>query len=500
MKLKESITSNSVKLIDLYNKIESGALETGPDFQRKLVWKKQHKYAFIDTVLSNYPFPEIYIASAEMDIDNLRAKEVVVDGQQRLTTIVDYIKSRGDFAGQKKITSFDNLGIEDKRAFLNYAITVKDLKDIGEENIKEVFKRINSTNYQLNSNEILNAEYGGGEFSMFCKQLADKEFIPTIDQTDIVLGSEIKDLVNTFFEANEVFSGNDKSRMFDVQFLMLIISTIMEGAYYSRSAKINQYLKEYNSEFANYKSPLDKLLNSISIINKLHFSKDSYWFNKANLFSLLVELSKVKEENLDLENLEINLLDLEKKVDIYFNDEDISMITEDERKFFEVSRQGSNGLSEREHRGKVLKDLINKSKLVDDGNEEESLKIKNQNYLKANGIDYASLIPTSTGLKKGIMDAISNVRKFLKENLIHDYEAQEFGPESKVTIDGKFVGEDEQMTHISLYRANGRGDFRIWFTGLDNFVDAGDELALILKNDSLLVLNLNKHDYSVILG
>ena len=63
MKLKESIPSNSLKIIDLYNKIESEFLDISPDFQRKLVWKKQHKYAFIQTILLNYPFPEVYIAS-----------------------------------------------------------------------------------------------------------------------------------------------------------------------------------------------------------------------------------------------------------------------------------------------------------------------------------------------------------------------------------------------------------------------------------------------------
>jgi len=74
MKLKESIPSNSVKIIELYNKIDSEILDTSPDFQRKLVWKKQHKYAFIDTILLNYPFPEVYIASSIMDLENLKWK------------------------------------------------------------------------------------------------------------------------------------------------------------------------------------------------------------------------------------------------------------------------------------------------------------------------------------------------------------------------------------------------------------------------------------------
>ena len=205
MKLKNSIPSNSVKLIDLYNKIISGSLITGPDFQRKeLVWKKQHKYAFIETILLNFPFPEVYIASTDLDLNELKTKEVVVDGQQRLTTIVDYIQGRNDFSIQKSITQFDNLEEQEKRDFLNYLITVKDLKDLGQDNIKEVFKRINSTNYSLNSNEVLNAEYGGGEFAIFCKMLADKNYNPTVNETGIVINPEVRLHINTFFENSAV--------------------------------------------------------------------------------------------------------------------------------------------------------------------------------------------------------------------------------------------------------------------------------------------------------
>ncbi|NCP83469.1 MAG: DUF262 domain-containing protein [Bacteroidetes bacterium] len=118
MKLKSSIPSNSVKLIDLYNKIVSGNLITGPDFQRKkLVWKKQHKFSFIETILLNFPFPEVYIASDDLDLNELKTKEIVVDGQQRLTTIVDYIQEKNDFKNQKQIKSFDELEDIEKKDF-----------------------------------------------------------------------------------------------------------------------------------------------------------------------------------------------------------------------------------------------------------------------------------------------------------------------------------------------------------------------------------------------
>lgn len=491
MKLKSSIPSNSVKLIELYNKIVSGTLITGPDYQRKLVWKKQHKYSFIETILLNFPFPEVYIASSDMDLATLQSREVVVDGQQRLTTIVDYIKGSGDFEKQTKVQAFDDLSIDEKREFLNYLITVKDLKDIGSDKIKEVFKRINSTDYSLNSNEILNAEFGGGEFALFCKLLADKRYEPTEKETDILIEDGLRSKITSFFERNQVFSENDIRRMFDSQYIMLIACTILEGGYFGRSSKINYYLEKYNFEFNSYKDLLLKIENSINIIDKLNFSKDSYWFNKANLFTLMVELNAVNETNINTDKLEHLLINLENKVDIYFNgdEQEMKLLSSDETKYFEVSRHGSHELSAREHRGKVVKEIIQQA-------------IPEPKNILLSKIDHAILIPTNTGLTKSIMDATSSVRNFLLKNAIHDYENQEYGPTHKKKVDAQFIQENltTTPTEASLYRSNGRGDYRIWFSELKTFAESNDELVLIVLDNKLSILNITKFEYSEFLN
>jgi hypothetical protein len=500
MKLKDSIPSNSLKIIDLYNKIDSGLLDTAPIFQRKLVWKKQHKYAFIQTILFNYPFPEIYIASSEMDVTRLKSLEIVVDGQQRLNAIVDYIKGINDFQNQTKLIPFDDLEIDVKKEFLNYSVTVKDLKNIGMETIKEIFKRINSTDYSLNSNEVLNAEFGDGEFAMFCKQLIDRDFNPTLNETDIIVAPETKKIICDFFIDNKIFSDNDIKRMFDVQYIMLLSATILEGHYFGRSNRINYYLEKYNANFELNKLILEKLVSAVGAISDLKFSEKSYWFNKANLFILIIELSKIDLRYLDLKVLESKLLELEKKVDIYFTDEDISIVNDNERKYFEFARQGSHELTAREHRGKLISDVIAESTMKAVAISSDNLIDNNLKILSEKKISYAVLTPTVTGLKKHIMDAVSDVRDFLKENLFHNYESQEFGPDNKAKLNAKYlVASVEKDVEISLYRSNGRGDYRIWFTNLNEFAEPKDELAIINKNDIIYVLNLTKHDYSGVL-
>lgn len=501
MKLKESIPSNSVKIIELYNKIEHGALDTSPAIQRKLVWKKHHKYAFIETILMNLPFPEVYIASAEMDVEKLQSKEIVVDGKQRLTSICDYIKGKNDFQNQKKIKPFEDLSTDEKRDFLNYLVTVKDLKDINPDLIKEIFKRINSTEYSLNAVEKTNAVYGDGEFFIFCKQVVYSDYEPTSDETDIVLIPNVKNELNSFFLENDIFNDNDKSRMFDVQYIMLIVSTFLEGDYYIRSLKISDYLEKYNDSFTTYERPLNLLLKSIRAIKKLGLSKLSYWFNKANLFTLIIELSKVNTEHLDSQKLELLLLDLENKVDIYFSDGDSANITEEEKKYFEVARQGSHEKAARIHRGKVISGLINNALNTVPVNSGLSLVQSRIELLTQKGILFTTIQPTETGLKKFIMDSTSPIREFLKVNKLHDYSIQDNGPQNKVHIPAKYILENEvEDLTISLYKANHRGDARIWLKQLDKFAKPNDLIAIILKNAQVYILNITQLEIETLEG
>lgn len=493
MKLKESIPSNSVKIIELYNKIDSGMLDTSPDFQRKLVWKKQHKYHFIETILLNYPFPEIYIASSDIDVETLKSKEIVVDGKQRLTTIVDYIKGINDFEKQIRVLPFEKLSTDEKKDFLNYLVTVKDLKDLKKELITEIFQRINSTEYSLNSIEKTNAEYGDGEFAVFCKQIIDSSYNPTEEMTDIILNKDVKLKLNSFFSQNNIFSDNDISRMYDNQYVMLIVSTMLEGAYFSRSIKIKDYLKKYNNSFELYQKPLEELEKAIDVISRLGISERSYWFNQANLFTLIIELSKVNTSTLDLEKFELALLAMENKVSNYFNEEDLDNISADERKYFEVARQGSHEKAARIHRGTVISNIIKFCLDYSDAPEEVSFLDRRFDILNKKNIRYVTIEPTQTGLEKGIIDATIPIRNFFKEIGLHKYEDQGYGQEHKKIIDGVFILKDStQNVKLSLYRANGRGDARIWITGLPDYSNPNDTIAIIFKENNLYIINLSQ--------
>lgn len=259
------------KVSELYKSIKSKNLILQPDFQRRFVWNNKHKENFIDTILSGYPIPEIYIAQRGINIDTIEAEEVVVDGQQRLNTIIEYIdESEDSEIFGKCVKKYRTLTKTEKKDFLNYLLIVRDLGDIEEDDIKEVFRRINSTQYSLNAVELHNAIYDG-------------EFITTA-----------KEILEEFkVDELEFFSESQISRMDDLLFVLLIMSTIQEGGYFANDKYIEKYVSEYNEQFIEKDKIKEKMRSVFVYIDKLNLKRDSLWMRKSCYFTLFIEIYKV---------------------------------------------------------------------------------------------------------------------------------------------------------------------------------------------------------------
>ncbi len=341
-KLQDSITATNKSIIDLYKKIKSNSLILRPSFQRKLVWRKNHKFNFIQTILDNFPFPEIYISTGDINTATMSETEIVVDGQQRLSTIRDYIDGIGDFENQKTIIPFDKLGENEKKVFLSYKVIVRELGLLDEEVVKDIFQRINSTEYSLNQMEKINSSYNNNEFLIFSKKLLDNCYKDA--------DSEFS-MISCFFEKNNIFTDNDIRRMLDLQFIMLIIISLEIG-YFNRTSEINNFLEKYNESFDIADKIQKELLYIINFINDLSIDSESYWLNKANIFSLIIELSKI-----NLNTLDKNLV--KEKLDFYENlyqNED----TNDKQflKYMEVAKEAVNDKKSRIIRGEFLQNLL----------------------------------------------------------------------------------------------------------------------------------------------
>ena len=144
--IKPLITNPTVA--DINKQFNQRELTLRPDFQRKFVWTHEHQEEFIDTVLKGLPFPEIYVCEDKVDIRNMRTTRSVIDGQQRLTSLRNYIEGKHD-EHLTKIPNYRELTNTQKQEFLSYQIVMRDIGKVDEETMREIFRRINLTKFKL---------------------------------------------------------------------------------------------------------------------------------------------------------------------------------------------------------------------------------------------------------------------------------------------------------------------------------------------------------------
>lgn len=365
-KLDASIPANNSKIIELYNKMKVGQISINADYQRKLVWKKQHKFDFIDTILRNYPFPEIYLAPGSLDQEKLILVDEIVDGQQRLTTIQNYINGVDVFSLPRlPIKRFNELNPTEKGSFLNYEVSIRYLKNVSPAQVRDIFQRINKTDYALNSIERLHAQWGESEFICFCKQVVEREF--ESEAVQYIIESTKRSTFLDFFHGGEddgsVFSPGDNSRMLATQYIMTLVATLDYGEYFARNEKVNHYITSFNDAFPQAAGIEDRLFKIVNFIKTLSITRDSRWFNKANLFTIFIELDKFDLESIDSQKLSqvLNNFDRRALFGELGLDENDEKLSPEEQKYLDYAREAVNQKAARDYRGAFMKSLFSAS-------------------------------------------------------------------------------------------------------------------------------------------
>lgn len=337
-------TATNRRTRELLTQIWKGTLEPRPEFQRRLVWSNKDKCAFLETVLLNFSFPEIYVAAGEVDVETGEAKEMSVDGQQRITTLFQYFTASPDLKLIKTLKPYAELATEEKERFLQYEVVVRDLGKVGIEQIREVFRRINATRYALNAMEIHNARYEG-ELKACVEELAQRPF----------------------FEIHRIFSGTEVRRMQDTRFLLTVVVTLL-SAYFNRDDEIEDWLKRYNDEFSHGPEVQKELDQVLAFIEAMSLPSTSRAWKKADLFTLLVELHRILFRD------KVNLLPriVAERLQKFYQDVDnFSETTTQERdpesdryykrvaNYYKAALQATNDRGSRIARGEAIREVLN---------------------------------------------------------------------------------------------------------------------------------------------
>jgi len=171
------IQHTDFKVSDFLSWQKAGSLELSPSFQRRPVWSKGAKSFLIDTVVRGFPMPVIFLRSVPSDSVRFEPMRQVVDGQQRIRTLISFVapelltdlnEDRDTFTVRRNHNRelagrlFSQLDGEIQQRILDYDFSVHVFpSDTDDREILQVFARMNATGVKLSAQELRNAEFFG---------------------------------------------------------------------------------------------------------------------------------------------------------------------------------------------------------------------------------------------------------------------------------------------------------------------------------------------------
>ena len=324
-------TATNKKVRELLKSMRDGSLIPRPEFQRRLVWTAKDKDKFIESVVKGYPFPEIYICNGEVDTETGEGTQLLVDGLQRISTLNEYFAGQNDFSHVLTVP-YRELVQNEKEKFLEYNVVVRDLGQLSKEQIIEVFRRLNSTQYTLRDMEINNAIYDGA-LKKFCEKISE---LP-------------------FFDEHRVFSASDRKRMGDVSFCLSLLGTMMIG-YFNRDSEHERLLSRFNETFPDEDDFAIRFQKTLDFIDECGFEDKSRIWKKADFFSAFVELEgAIHADDIELDPSEV----LETLNTFYLSvDSDAEERTEIAAAYYKSALQASNDRNNRLRRGLIIGGII----------------------------------------------------------------------------------------------------------------------------------------------
>ena len=169
---------------DLYRLYEADQLDISPEYQRDLVWSSSDQTRFIDSLTKQLPIPSMCIS-----LDYKTERRQVVDGLQRMSSIIRFLSDRrwrlsnlSDIDQKIANKTVDYIIREHKEIFArveNTAVPVTVLRcDLSKRSHQEylftIFHRLNTGGLKLTNQEIRNCIYTG-PFNRLLKKIASSE-------------------------------------------------------------------------------------------------------------------------------------------------------------------------------------------------------------------------------------------------------------------------------------------------------------------------------------
>lgn len=257
------IRNESIQL--LYNWYRSGKFLVNRKYQRKLVWTLEEKQNFINSIAHSYPIPLFLLANLEKDSSLCYE---IIDGMQRLEAIFSFLNGEysveiGDDGGyfdletMAETKALMDIGELTQRrpvlsrntcvAIANYPMPLS-ITGFEDDEIEEIFRRINATGRQLSSQDLRQAG-ATGAFSNVVRKISTEirrdsspsDILPLAKMREISLASSDLpygiDLRKVFWVEQQIITVRNMRLSRDEELISYLLIYILLGPTVSPTAR-----------------------------------------------------------------------------------------------------------------------------------------------------------------------------------------------------------------------------------------------------------------------
>lgn len=247
---------------------DAGTLLLQPDYQRREVWGDAARVMLIDSILNDIPMPKIFVSKA---IKDMRTYRSVIDGQQRIITVLSYLNDgfrlKGPYSGPYDGKKFSELPREVQDEILLYSIDFNEASGLPPDELREVYSRVNKYLVPLNRQELRKADFPG-EFLRISEELAN---LDSLDDMGL-------------------FNATARRRSLDVEYVSELLAAQLRGISDKKDA-IDECCRDYAAwpevESAAARTEFEGVIADIAkIFDSTYPMKKTRWKQKADFYSI----------------------------------------------------------------------------------------------------------------------------------------------------------------------------------------------------------------------
>lgn len=242
--------------------------------------------------------PKIFVSSV---IKNSRVYRIVVDGQQRISAILSFLNNDfsllAPYEGPFLNFRFSDLPKDVQEMILQYRIDFNEAVEYTEEELREIYSRLNKYSLALTKQELRRADFPG-------------VFLDLAEELAIV----------DFLEDAKLFTVANRRRLADVEFISEILAGLIAGPQNKKEELDSFYLKYAHwdrSSVENIRSRFTNVIDNLGLLFGDARSMTATRFRqKSDFYSIFLSIDHLLSNGASLESKSLNSLQ-----------EDLSLLT-----------------------------------------------------------------------------------------------------------------------------------------------------------------------------